>query len=163
MYGKRSWKSNNFAFFKFMLIWYFPHFLFSRIPILVIQTGYSSGGPKVATIWNHAINKAHTHVHIHYTCTQRLCTTTTTGSKNPKKDRLNCLCAWITQQKSHCHFQQYILNYSFLSEDLTFRLGLNTQCPSGPPDCSLFSACQEDTSLDYFLWEVGKQAPRSVS
>lgn len=67
------------------------------------------------------------------------------------------------RKKSHCHFQQYILNYSFFSEDLTFRLGLNTQCPSGPLDCSLFSACQEDTSLDYFLWEVGKQAPRSVS
>lgn len=68
-----------------------------------------------------------------------------------------------TKKKSHCHFPQYTLNYSFFSEDLTFRLGLNTQCPSGPLDCSLFSACQEDTSLDYFLWEVGKQAPRSVS
>lgn len=86
-------------------------------------------------------------------------------------DQLNCLLDSITSptcthrhppKESRCHFLT-MLNYSFFSENLTFRLGLTTQCPPGPLDCSLFSACQEDTSLDYFLWEVGKQAPRSVS
>lgn len=93
----------------------------------------------------------------------RLFTIATMWKKTPLKGLTELfMCLNNTTKKSHCHFLQYILNYSFFS-DLTFRLGLNTQCPSGPLDCSLFSACQEDTSLDYFLWEVGKQAPRSVS
>lgn len=98
-----------------------------------------------------------------YTPAFYLHTKATTTTKKLKGLTELLMCLNNTPKKSHCHFQQYTLNYSFFSEDLTFRLGLNTQCPSGPLDCSLFSACQEDTSLDYFLWEVGKQAPRSVS
>lgn len=155
--------NNNFEWspFKFMLIYIF-HTFTSGVIFSFIQIGFTISKLCLTSIWSHDQNT------LTQTYTPTLYLHTASMHNNNKgekiwKDWLNCLFAWITHQKSHCHFQQYILNYSFFWKDLTFRLGLNTQCPSGPLDCSLFSACQEDTSLDYFLWEVGKQAPRSVS
>lgn len=148
--------SRKFRFYSSYVILYFSHVYLFLMISFIIQTRCS-------------ISKLDLPFTLTYTPAFYLHTAPLHNSNNKTKQNLKgvtelFMCFNNTpRKKSHCHFQQYILNYSFFSEDLTFRLGLNTQCPSGPLDCSLFSACQEDTSLDYFLWEVGKQAPRSVS